>query len=81
MNCIMYGSRCWSRSVLTWERQLWWGQMATTMRACSTREGMGIEWLSRFKNYEKIGIPKNAGVDGDEGFRLVRERRLFEWFV
>jgi hypothetical protein len=32
----------------------------------------GLEWLQQFTNYEQKGVPKNAGVDCDEGFPLVR---------
>lgn len=31
----------------------------------------GMDWLSRFTNFEQKGVPKNAGVDCDEGFSLV----------
>lgn len=33
----------------------------------------GLSWLDAFVvNYEKKGVPKNAGVDSEEGFPMVR---------
>lgn len=32
----------------------------------------GLSWLDAFVvNYEKKGVPKNAGVDSEEGFPMV----------
>lgn len=35
-----------------------------------------MEYLEKLKNYEKIGVPKGAGTDSDDGFDLGRMRRL-----
>ena len=41
--------------------------------SCAMTPGLGgLEWLQQFTNYEQKGVPKNAGVDCDEGFPLVR---------
>lgn len=34
-------------------------------------EVIGTDWLNAFTNFEQQGVPKNAGVDCDEGFSLV----------
>ncbi|KAL9255143.1 Dihydrofolate synthetase-like protein [Drosera capensis] len=34
------------------------------------------EYLENLKNYEKLGVPRNAGTDSDDGFDLGRMRRL-----
>lgn len=35
-----------------------------------------MEYMEKLKNYEKIGVPKDAGTDSDDGFDLGRMRRL-----
>ncbi|CAO2821265.1 unnamed protein product [Amaranthus hypochondriacus] len=35
-----------------------------------------VEYLDRLKNYEKSGVPKNAGTETDDGFDLGRMKRL-----
>ncbi|KAG8390375.1 hypothetical protein BUALT_Bualt01G0076900 [Buddleja alternifolia] len=35
-----------------------------------------MEYMEKLKNYEKIGVPKDAGVDSGDGFDLGRMRRL-----
>ena len=35
--------------------------------------GHGEQFLQSFINYEKNGVPKGAGVDGEDGFDLVRQ--------
>ncbi|GAB2293975.1 hypothetical protein Dimus_028189 [Dionaea muscipula] len=37
-----------------------------------------IEYLENLKNYEKLGMPRNAGTDSDDGFDLGRMRRLMD---
>ncbi|KAF2315508.1 hypothetical protein GH714_039965 [Hevea brasiliensis] len=37
-----------------------------------------IDYLDSLKNYEKSGVPKDAGTDSDEGFDLGRMRRLMD---
>ncbi|GMH19622.1 hypothetical protein Nepgr_021463 [Nepenthes gracilis] len=37
-----------------------------------------FEYLENLKNYEKLGVPRNAGTDSDDGFDLGRMRRLME---
>ncbi|XP_038905573.1 dihydrofolate synthetase [Benincasa hispida] len=37
-----------------------------------------MEYLDSLKNYEKLGVPKGAGTDSDDGFDLGRMRRLME---
>lgn len=34
------------------------------------------EYMEKLKNYEKIGVPKGAGTDSDDGFDLDRMRKL-----
>eukprot|EP00889_Picochlorum_renovo_P003255 jgi/Picre1/30285/NNA_005649.t1 len=39
----------------------------------------GLSWLDAFVvNYEKKGVPKNAGVDSEEGFPMKRMHMLME---
>ncbi|KAL4384771.1 hypothetical protein GQ457_15G002570 [Hibiscus cannabinus] len=35
-----------------------------------------IQYIDSLKNYEKSGVPKDAGTDSDDGFDLGRMRRL-----
>ena len=35
-----------------------------------------VEYLDNLKNYEKLGVPENAGTDTDDGFDMGRMRRL-----
>ncbi|KAK6117711.1 hypothetical protein DH2020_048563 [Rehmannia glutinosa] len=35
-----------------------------------------MEYMEKLKNYEKIGVPRGAGTDSDDGFDLGRMRRL-----
>uniref|UniRef100_A0A2N9EAT3 Mur ligase central domain-containing protein n=1 Tax=Fagus sylvatica TaxID=28930 RepID=A0A2N9EAT3_FAGSY len=35
-----------------------------------------MEYMDSLKNYEKVGVPKGAGTDSDDGFDLSRMRRL-----
>ncbi|KAK6925947.1 Mur ligase, central [Dillenia turbinata] len=37
-----------------------------------------IDYLDNLKNYEKSGVPKDAGTDSDDGFDLGRMRRLMQ---
>ncbi|XP_075648537.1 dihydrofolate synthetase isoform X3 [Castanea sativa] len=37
-----------------------------------------MEYMDSLKNYEKVGVPKGAGTDSDDGFDLGRMRRLME---
>lgn len=37
-----------------------------------------VDYLDSLKNYEKSGVPKDAGTDSDEGFDLGRMRRLMD---
>ncbi|KAL8142478.1 hypothetical protein V2J09_015510 [Rumex salicifolius] len=37
-----------------------------------------VNYLDNLKNYEKLGVPKNAGIDADDGFDLGRMRRLLD---
>lgn len=37
-----------------------------------------IEYIDALKNYEKMGVPKDAGTDCDDGFDLGRMKRLME---
>ena len=37
-----------------------------------------MEYMDSLKNYEKVGVPKGAGTDSDDGFDLGRMRRLVE---
>ncbi|KAJ9139793.1 hypothetical protein P3X46_030492 [Hevea brasiliensis] len=37
-----------------------------------------IDYLDSLKNYEKSGVPKDAGTDSDDGFDLGRMRRLMD---
>lgn len=35
-----------------------------------------VQYIDSLKNYEKSGVPKDAGTDSDDGFDLGRMRRL-----
>jgi hypothetical protein len=35
-----------------------------------------MEYMDSLKNYEKVGVPKGAGTDSDDGFDLSRMRQL-----
>ncbi|XP_075495306.1 dihydrofolate synthetase isoform X2 [Primulina tabacum] len=37
-----------------------------------------MEYMESFKNYEKSGVPKNAGTDSGDGFDLGRMRHLLQ---
>ncbi|XP_007038953.2 PREDICTED: dihydrofolate synthetase isoform X2 [Theobroma cacao] len=37
-----------------------------------------IQYIDSLKNYEKSGVPKDAGTDSDDGFDLGRMRRLMD---
>ncbi|XP_065626273.1 dihydrofolate synthetase isoform X2 [Quercus suber] len=37
-----------------------------------------MEYMDSLKNHEKVGVPKGAGTDSDDGFDLGRMRRLME---
>ncbi|KAM1232240.1 hypothetical protein ACFX13_042821 [Malus domestica] len=37
-----------------------------------------LEYMDSLKNYEKLGVPKDAGTDSEDGFDLGRMRRLLE---
>lgn len=37
-----------------------------------------MEYMNSLKNYEKSGVPKDAGTDSEDGFDLGRMRRLLE---
>ncbi|KAJ3701108.1 hypothetical protein LUZ61_004813 [Rhynchospora tenuis] len=54
-------------------------------RLCSAMAGGGddmaempelMDYLERLKNYERIGVPRGAGTESDDGFDLGRMRRL-----
>lgn len=38
--------------------------------------GEFVAYIDSLKNYEKLGVPKGAGTDTDDGFDLGRMRRL-----
>ncbi|WOL00773.1 dihydrofolate synthetase [Canna indica] len=42
--------------------------------------GEFLDYMERLKNYERVGVPRGAGTDSDEGFDLGRMRRLLERF-
>uniref|UniRef100_A0A7C9EV38 Dihydrofolate synthase n=1 Tax=Opuntia streptacantha TaxID=393608 RepID=A0A7C9EV38_OPUST len=48
----------------------------TAIECSETREL--VEYLDNLKNYEKSGVPENAGTDTDDGFDLGRMRRLVD---
>lgn len=37
-----------------------------------------LDYMEQLKNYEMIGVPKDAGTDSDDGFDLGRMRRLLQ---
>ena len=37
-----------------------------------------MSYMDSLTNYEKLGVPKDAGTDSEDGFDLVRMRRLME---
>lgn len=37
-----------------------------------------MEYMDSLKNYEKLGVPRGAGTDSEDGFDLGRMRRLME---
>ena len=37
-----------------------------------------LGYMERLKNYEKVGVPRDAGTDTDDGFDLGRMRRLLK---
>ena len=37
-----------------------------------------MDYLDSLKNYEKLGVPKGAGTDSDDGFDLGRMRTLMQ---
>ncbi|XP_020576788.1 dihydrofolate synthetase [Phalaenopsis equestris] len=37
-----------------------------------------LDYMEQLKNYERIGVPKDAGTDSDDGFDLGRMRRLLQ---
>ncbi|XP_021840202.1 dihydrofolate synthetase isoform X2 [Spinacia oleracea] len=37
-----------------------------------------VEYLDRLKNFEKSGVPENAGTETDDGFDLGRMKRLMD---
>lgn len=37
-----------------------------------------MEFLEKLNNYEKLGVPKGAGTDSDDGFDLQRMRHLMK---
>ena len=37
-----------------------------------------VQFIDSLKNYEKAGVPKDAGTDSDDGFDLGRMRRLMD---
>lgn len=45
---------------------------ATGLRRMFSSGRDGSDWLDTFINFEQKGVPKNAGVDCEEGFSLVR---------
>lgn len=50
--------------------------LSTAFECPETREL--VEYLNNLKNYEKSGVPENAGTDTDGGFDLSRMRRLMD---
>lgn len=37
-----------------------------------------LDYMERLKNYERLGVPRDAGTDSDDGFDLGRMRRLLK---
>ncbi|CAA6661041.1 unnamed protein product [Spirodela intermedia] len=37
-----------------------------------------LDYMERLKNYERVGVPRDAGTETDEGFDLGRMRRLLK---
>lgn len=37
-----------------------------------------LDYMEKLKNYERLGIPRGAGTDSDDGFDLGRMRRLLQ---
>lgn len=37
-----------------------------------------MEYMDSLKNYEKLGVPRGAGTDSEDGFDLGRMRRLMD---
>ncbi|PON96875.1 Folylpolyglutamate synthetase [Trema orientale] len=58
--------------------------MGVSFRGLCTRSGEEMElkdfteYMDSLKNYEKLGVPKGAGTDSDDGFDLGRMRTLME---
>ncbi|XP_073129992.1 dihydrofolate synthetase isoform X2 [Henckelia pumila] len=49
---------------------------AASSDSCELKEFM--EYMENLKNYEKSGVPKNAGTDSGDGFDLGRMRHLLQ---
>lgn len=50
------------------------GQLRAASRCLSSAVGLQptLDFLAQFVNYERKGVPFNAGTDSAEGFDLVR---------
>lgn len=44
---------------------------------CSKTQEL-VNYLDKLKNFEKSGVPKNAGTETDDGFDLGRMKRLMD---
>ncbi|XP_074291663.1 dihydrofolate synthetase-like isoform X2 [Silene latifolia] len=51
-------------------------KLFTSSECPETREL--VEYLDNLKNFEKLGVPENAGTDSNDGFDLDRMRRLMD---
>ncbi|MQM19747.1 hypothetical protein Taro_052759 [Colocasia esculenta] len=52
--------------------------ISAAMRGEDPELGEFFDYMEKLKNYEKIGVPKDAGTDSDDGFDLGRMRRLLK---
>jgi len=52
------------------------GTMVVGEKKHECGETMLLHYLEMLKNYEREGVPKDAGVDSDKGFDLDRMHRL-----
>ena len=71
--CQSYG-QCDVRSREGFKREM--GTMVVGEKKHECGETMLLHYLEMLKNYEREGVPKDAGVDSDMGFDLDRMRRL-----
>ena len=71
--CQSYG-QCDVRSREGFKREM--GTVVVGEKKHECGETMLLHYLEMLKNYEREGVPKDAGVDSDMGFDLDRMRRL-----